>query len=120
MVAMALGTLAVACRGTSFVAFESGVFFLGVGVSALTSGALRYLATLHGDANEADANQAAVSLLTNVGLLVGGSLWGAAIASSSHVTVATVRLGLLVLTAALVLLSLGVLVIPGTRRSQLI
>lgn len=115
LLGMALGNLVTAWLGTGIVLFELGALLLGAGVSAMSSGALRYLATLHGAPDDADANQAAISLLTNVGVLFGGSLWGAIVPSSAGVGVAAVRGGLLVLTAALVPLSLGVLLVPSRR-----
>jgi hypothetical protein len=109
--AIALGNLATAFLGQNLLAFELGALLLGAGVSSLSSGALRYLATLYGTPADAEANQAAVSLLTNVGVLLGGSLWGALVASAS-VGAEAIRLGLLMLTAALVPVSFGVLLVP--------
>jgi hypothetical protein len=115
---MAVGNVVIAQFGTRLVAFELGALVLGTGVSAMASGALRYLVTVMMAADEADANQATVSLLTNVGVLVGGSLWGSIVASSTT-DVATVRTGLLVLTALLLPLSLGILLVP-TRGQRLL
>ncbi|HVJ90109.1 MAG TPA: MFS transporter [Labilithrix sp.] len=110
-----LGDIVTACFGTNFVAFELGALFLGVGVSAMSSGALRYLATLHGAVEEVDAQQAAVSLLTNVGVLVGTSLWGAIVTTSAGAKVETVRSGLLAMTGVLLPLSLGVFLLASPR-----
>ncbi|AKU95498.1 Putative transmembrane efflux protein [Labilithrix luteola] len=115
LLGMALGNLVTAWLGTNLLAFEVGALLLGAGVSAMSSGALRYLATLYGAADDADANQAAISLLTNVGVLVGGSLWGAIVPSTSGIGVAAVRVGIVVLTAALMPLSVGVLLVPSRR-----
>jgi MFS family permease len=98
---MALGNLVTAFLGTHVAGFELGTLLLGAGVSSMSSGALRYLATLYGTSHDIEANQAAVSLLTNVGVLLGGSVWGAFVASSAA-PVAVIRLGLLAMTVALV------------------
>lgn len=110
--AIVAGDVVIALFGTSLVPFEIGALFLGSGVSAMSSGALRYLATLHGPADDADANQAAVSLLTNVGLLVGGALWGAIVPSAVGIAATTIRAGLFVLAATLLPLAFGVAIVP--------
>lgn len=115
LLGMAVGNLITASLGTNLLFFEVGALLLGAGVSAMSSGALRYLATLHGAPDDADANQAAISLLTNVGVLFGGSLWGAIVPSSAGIGVAAVRSGVFVLTAAFVPLSIGVLLVPSRR-----
>ncbi|HET9931293.1 MAG TPA: hypothetical protein VFQ35_11420, partial [Polyangiaceae bacterium] len=107
---IALGNLCTALIGSNIVGFELGALLLGTGVSSMSSGALRYLATLYGSAEDAEANQAAVSLLTNVGVLLGGSLWGA-IVESAIVPASVVRLGLLSMTGAVVPMSFGVLLL---------
>jgi predicted MFS family arabinose efflux permease len=110
VLAIATGNLVTALLGQNLIAFELGALLLGTGVSSLSSGALRQLATLYGGPADAEANQAAVSLLTNVGVLLGASLWGALVPSASA-DVPTIRLGLLALTVALVPVSFGLLLV---------
>lgn len=104
-VLVAVGNVITASLGTHFVAFEAGALLLGTGVSLLSSGALRHLALSYGSPEDTEARQAALSLLTNVGLLLGGALWGATIGRSSGTDGA--RNGLLALSWAVAPLSTG-------------
>jgi MFS family permease len=112
VLAMMLGNAIIAAVGTRLVSFEIGALFLGTGVSAMSSGALRYLATIDSAAEDADARQAAVSLLTNVGILLGGSVWGAVVTTGSDATTGMMRAGLLALTTSLAPLSLALALVP--------
>jgi MFS family permease len=108
--AIILGGAVIASAGRAFLAFEAGALLFGTGVGLLSSGALRIFAQAEARSAEADLRQAAVSLLTNVGLMLGAALWGASVggAAFAHdplraglvaLTVASVPLGALVFLA---------------------
>lgn len=105
------GNLITAKLGEHFVAFEAGALVLGAGVSLLSSGALRHLAASYGSPDDANARQAAISLLTNVGLMGGSALWGATLATVSGAEGA--RAGLLTLAWAEVPLAAGLLLLKA-------
>lgn len=91
------GDLVVVATGARVFGFELGALLVGVGASALSSGALRILATRFGAPEEANARQAAVSLLTNLGLMIGGALWGAVVQGRAPVDAVTTGMAALAL-----------------------
>lgn len=109
----AMGNLTVGLLGSRWVGFEAGAFLIGVGVSLMSSGALRHLATIYGRPSDSNSDLAGVSMLTNVGILLGGTLWGAVARNAN--TPDLVNAGLFGITSALVPLSLALFFIPQIR-----
>lgn len=84
-VLLALGMAGVVFVGASVLRFYLAAFLVGIGLSSLLGAPLRYIMLAEAGPTDRAPLQAALSLFTNVGLLLGSALLGALIASAAGV-----------------------------------
>lgn len=115
--ALGAGAALAALSATAVVGFAAATAAIGFGVGVVSGAPLRSLAADVASAADRDAAQAAVGMLTNVGLLLGGSLFGACAGAAADPLVG-LRTAIALGVAAAAPLALSALFLPPSRPGE--